>query len=516
MTTVDAGRRRPWAAFSSAARRWPALADAPASVLMSAVFVVVGTLIRIRQLGHTLFEFHAFRQTQTAFAVREYARHGIDLLQSPLPIFGPHASVPMEFPLFQGIAALLVPLGLSPATASRLESLVFFQVTAVLLAILLWRWFGPSTAAIATALFEFLPFGLFWGAASLIEFFATAFALGMVLGFDLWLTRRSTVALVLGSLCAIVAFLVKVTTAPLWGFVMLASLIALIAQRGWAPVWRRALGGILAGPALGLVAAVLWSRYADAVKEKNPLADAWTSSNLTTWNFGTIRQRVDPSVWTTILDRWAELIAGPACIGLIVATLAAVLMRDRAQRWRTLGFLVCGVAGPFVFVNLYWIHEYYAAAVYPALVAAVAIGATWLARALARRTWQRRSLQALSAALVLVLTLVTPLGTQRYWDLRNVNGVPDAAVAIDAHTARSDLIVMTGCGMDPTYLYFADRRGLSMTSPDQSAAVWRFADIRDYHYAYNCDTAHSPTQYLPAGYTVEPLGAEMYRIVPPR
>ena len=79
--------------------------------------VAVGTIIRIPQLGHSLAEAWSFRQTQTAFTVKEYVAHGIDLFSTPLPVFGPEAKVPMEFPLFQGVAALLAQLGLPVARA---------------------------------------------------------------------------------------------------------------------------------------------------------------------------------------------------------------------------------------------------------------------------------------------------------------------------------------------------------------------------------------------------------------
>jgi len=76
--------------------------------------LALGTIIRIPQLQHSLNGFHGFRQTQTAFLIRKYAADGIDLLSSPLPVFGRNSDVPLEFPLFQGLGALLVRMpGLS-------------------------------------------------------------------------------------------------------------------------------------------------------------------------------------------------------------------------------------------------------------------------------------------------------------------------------------------------------------------------------------------------------------------
>src|SRR6516164_8745732 len=56
-----------------------------------------------------LLEYHDFRQTQTALTAYWYVRDGIDLLRPPLPVFGAnHAAIPMEFPAYQALVALLV------------------------------------------------------------------------------------------------------------------------------------------------------------------------------------------------------------------------------------------------------------------------------------------------------------------------------------------------------------------------------------------------------------------------
>ena len=104
--------------------------------------IAVGTLIRIPQLWHGLNEMHAFRQTQTTYVALEYARHGINLLHTPLPIFGPNSDVPMEFPLVQAMAAVLIRLGVEPDSAMRIVGLAGFQAAGVLLCVLVLRWHG--------------------------------------------------------------------------------------------------------------------------------------------------------------------------------------------------------------------------------------------------------------------------------------------------------------------------------------------------------------------------------------
>lgn len=176
--------------------------------------IVAGTLIRIPQLWHGLNEQHSFRQTQTAYVALEFARHGINPLRTPLPVFGPHADVPMDFPLVQALAAVLIRLGATADWAVRTVGLVGFQAAAILLAVLVSRWHGRAAMLVVLALFEFSPFGLAWGAAALIEFPAVALALGMVVGLDSWFRTGSHVGLLTGVGSGWLAFLVKATTPP--------------------------------------------------------------------------------------------------------------------------------------------------------------------------------------------------------------------------------------------------------------------------------------------------------------
>jgi len=481
-----------------------------------AVLMTVGTAVRIPQLSNTLNEFHSFRQTQTAFAIRGFARDGIDLLNSPMPIFGRDSSVPMEFPLFQAIAALLVPLGLDAGEAARTVALFSFQVSAILLALVALRWHGRAVSLIAIGLFEFSPFGLFWGAASLIEFLAVALALGMVLGFMAWLDRRSIPGLVLGSISAVLAFLIKVTTAPTWVVMMLAAIVLASQSEGVRRIWRRALIGLAAGPGLGLVAALVWARHADSVKLANPLSAEWASSRIVGWNLGTLSQRADPAVWGVLVDRVSFLIVGPAMIGVVLALLALLFAHDSRTRWQIAAWLATGVSAPLVFLNLYWVHEYYLAAVYPALVALTAIGIVWVSRAVPAATWRRNVLAAGAALFVLMLCVGSGTGTERVkWSRAGVPEQDPAKVAsIASETRPDDLVVMAGCGMDPTLLYLADRQGLSFTSTAQVSEMWQIENIDDYRYLFRCDVSQPGDAYLPSGYRTEPVTGELYHILP--
>ncbi len=458
--------------------------------------IALGTLVRIPQLAHSLREMHAFRQTQTAYVALEYARHGIDLLHTPLPIFGPSGDVPMELPLVQAAGALFIDAGVRADTAMRLVGLIGFQVAAVLVTALMLRWHGRRAAIVAIVLFQFSPFALGWGAASLIEFPAVACALGMVVGLDAWFRSGSRVGLAAGVLSAWLAFLVKVTTAPPWCVLLLvAAGVAYAATRSW----RRIVGGLLAGPGIGLLLGAAWTRYADGIKEDNPLTAPMTSGALRDWNFGTLDQRLDPGSYVQILGRIGGEIAGPAGLGLLVAVLGIVFATRGTERIRRAGWLVTAAVAPLVFFNLYYVHNYYLIAVFPALVASVAIGVVAIAE---RVRFDTTAVAAVGTGIVLVGSAASPNG---WAEVRQWVSTPSSDPTTDALrslTAPDDLIVLVGCEYDPQTLYFADRRGL-MFPGTEAGDMWSREDIDDYGFLYSCSPEIDAASYLPEGRTLE-------------
>lgn len=477
--------------------------------------IALGTIIRIPQLGHSLAEAWSFRQTQTAFTVKEYVAHGIDLFSTPLPVFGPDSMVPMEFPLFQGVAALLANLGLSVDMAARLLALIGFQAVAVLLAVLLVRWFGRAVAVVAVGLLQFLPFGLFFGAASLIDFTSVAFALLMVVGIDRWWNGSSVWWLVASSAGAVLGFLVKITSIPSWGFLVLASAILVIVKLGWKASWKRLLVGLVVSPGLGFAVGVAWTLYADAVKRSQPLTEFVTSSNLRAWNFGSLSQRVDPENYWVILDRIAQQIAGPALIGLLIAVVAAIMMPTLQDRVRLTGLLAVAASGPLVFFNLYVVHNYYLIAIYPAIVAAMAVGFVWLYRRVPFGGWRRTALAVLAAVVLFASTAMSELGRGDIAQLAYGGARPAVSSLLLDQTQPGDLIVMVGCDWDPSFLYYADREGVMFRATD-SQGFWDSHELADYPYLFNCNPEVDPGDYLPEGTELERTeSAGFYRIIAP-
>lgn len=498
--STDANREKAskWARDVIASSATSRLAEAVAlvAVLAALVAYVAPTL------SAPLLEKHAFRQTQTAWTARVFHEDGIDLLHPKLPILGAPFEVPFEFPLYQAVAALAMDVGVPEDEALRATSLAFFALTAVLLWGLVRYVAGPVSGIAAAAAFTFTPMSLVWSRTSMIEYTATAGAVGFAFALVVWRDTRRPLFLALGMAAGLAGMLVKPTTAVFW----ILPALAYRPRRQGGPSRRWRLDPwLVVAVAVPLLAAVLWTRHADAIKAASPVTEPLTGWNLRRWNFGWTRQRLDPDVWWVILKR-----VGPNLIGLFGLLLvpAAVAAWRSPQRSFWLAVAGAAVLPVLVFMNLYFVHDYYLVGVSPAIAALVGLGAGWV--------WsvgRRRSLVVALPLVALFLVWGTLELGRGYW-LRIHGGDDDPQVMplaseIRAHTRASDLVAIVGLDWSPAVLYYAHRRGQMVTAWSQDVAF----DLihRDgYRYLLMVDPAHDDLAFMERWRWVGALGRHLY------
>lgn len=298
---------------------WSRVRSSPAAERVAEIGAVVAVLAALvvyvaPTLHAPLLEGHAFRQTQTAWTAREFREEGIDFLHPKLPVFGAPFEAPFEFPLFQALATLPMDLGVAEDTALRLTCLVCFVLTALLLWGLVRHVAGPASGVGAVVAFSFTPFALVWSRTSMIEYLATAGAVGFAYAVILWRDRRHHLFLVAALAAGLVGMLVKPTTAVFW--ILPALAYRPRTRSGGSAPRRRVDPWIVVVVILPLLAGALWTRHADAIKAASPVTEWLTGWNLRRWNFGWTRQRLDPEAWRVILQR-----AVPNLLGLYVLLL---------------------------------------------------------------------------------------------------------------------------------------------------------------------------------------------------
>ena len=122
--------------------------------------------------------------------------------------------------------------------AMRLTGLLCFLLTGGLIYGLVRYVADPVSGVAALVAFLATPFALLWGRSSMIEYLATAGAVGFAWATIAWRQNRRPAVAGLALAAGLVGMLVKPTTAVFW-------IIPALAYRPWAPgratgdeVWR--------------------------------------------------------------------------------------------------------------------------------------------------------------------------------------------------------------------------------------------------------------------------------------
>jgi hypothetical protein len=304
------------------------------------------------------------------------------------------------------------------------------------------------------ALYQVTPFAAQWASASLTEFAATAFILGAIVAVDSYSRNKSWPLLLVATGLLTLGFTVKVTTAVAWALVYLVAAIGVTSRR--MPPWRALVAGV-APLVIAFGVGLAWTRYADSVKEQNPIGTYLTSDALSQWNLGTFGQRMTYEQWDRILERLPSL---GASLWIFIALLGFALWRTKVDL-RLVAFASVPLVAILTFFNLYVVHSYYLSAIYPAYTAVLGVGVAVISRLVSQRSVSI----FIAAALSLLLVLLAWFSTEgRYLaSLIRVEGkFPEISRVIAESTPADAGVIVVGCDWDPTPLFYAERRGMTI------------------------------------------------------
>ncbi len=315
---------------------------------------------------------YGFRQTQTAITTYYIIKEGFKL-NYITPILGAPWSIPFEFPLFQWMVAIIVVAFKTPIDQTgRFLSLVFFYLSLVpLYAILKVYLKKAGYVFIILSLVLLNPIYLFWSRTFMIEslalFLAILFCWLVIKLFQTNKTKFFILVSIVGSLAA----LVKITTFIVLCMPMAFLFIYFFFREGdkilfsWKKLKKYLLYGIFIF-IIPIMVAFIWTHFADAQKSINPLAEFLTSKALTGWNFGTLAQRIDLLTWKNIFKNslipvktFGSVNLGNFLIPGFFLFLILFFYFAKYCRKEILLALIFFLSGPLIFMNLYFVHEYY-------------------------------------------------------------------------------------------------------------------------------------------------------------
>ncbi len=350
---------------------------------LAAFAVVCVAALTITLADQPPLDLYSFRQAQTALSSYWMQREGYYLAYQT-PVAGYPWAIPFEFPLYQAIVAFISnSFGMSIDTVSRLVSFGFLLISVPVVWLINRRLALPPLVFFCfVALLFTTPVYVYWGRAILIETTALFFVLLAIKFFlDYLLGGRTLGRFLLFSVFMTLCMLQKVTT----GLPVLVILVTLLCIEEAKQIWSS--GRIIISRwivfsllLLPLGASYVWTHYADAVKLKNPLGQSLTSSALSTWNWGSMDQRLSSDLWFNLIVMrvLTENLGGLLGAGIIAVSLwLDVPHRIKAVIWIAVAM---GLLPMLMFSNLHIIHSYYQTANLIFLVYAVAIALGAVAR----------------------------------------------------------------------------------------------------------------------------------------
>jgi len=405
--------------------------------------------------SNSLMQLHDGRQVQTALTAQCLQTEPWRLAY-PLPVFGPPWSVPYEFPLYQTAVAWFANLTGWPIEQSgRAVALAFLYLALPACAKLLEVCGVPrSRRWLLPALLLFSPIYLYYSRSLMIESAAFCAACWFLLAFTRALRRPGWGWGAAAALLGAVTGLAKATTLAV--FLTAALLDTLwqlgtrFRQSGGTKAMRAAAARALLATVPALAVTLAWIRYSDAVKASNPLGEALTSGHLKAFNYGTLAQRLDPAFWAKVGENILNGLLNPVNAALVV--LFGVLLVGGRRR-TVLGLIACFIAGPLLFANLYFVHDYYYYACGAFVLAALVVAWSQLLDCEEYPLWARRATVALSLGLQIASFAGSYLPFQR----KELKPEPELGRILAENTQPDAVILVFGQGWNPGLAYYSRR-----------------------------------------------------------
>ena len=336
---------------------------------LHSIILVISILIHLTfslgAVNNSLYGWHEYRKTQTALTVKYFAKEGISL-DYKTPIVGSPWKVPMEFPTYQAIVYWVHSIFNGNLEAEgRIVSLIFFYLSLFIIYRFLARLniTSKNNIKLIIASIVLSNYYLYWGGVFLIE--ATALFFSIWYAYLLYINliekeRTKITGWVFILLIGLLGMLTKVTAfIPIAFTILVAIGLHILSKNSFAITFKKMLI-----PCITFLICVIvqywWVSYADGIKAENPIAAEWVSSAIRSWNFGTLEQRLTPSLWAHYFNGLGHYILPLYALVFLIAVYNSFRNRNILR----FNMVVLGIffSAPLLFFNLYKVHTYYSIA----------------------------------------------------------------------------------------------------------------------------------------------------------
>lgn len=439
------------------------------SLLSFIIFLIPFSMLLI-SWDSLIIDHHGYRQTQTALSTY-WIPESKDWLNFITPVFGEPWSIPLEYPIYQILVSNISNyFGLSLEHSARIVTIVSFYAAVLPISYVID---GKIKDNLSFYAFYFSsPILLFFSHTFLIESFAFFLSISVFSSF-IFFTRKNSLSsallfIFIGTICG----LQKITglMAALIGC-GIYSIYFLTTKKRNNFIRNTSIYAIVFLSTI--ILPILWVIYSDNYKSESYIANFLTSESLSSWNYGTLSQRLD-------LYNLAKVFAFRM---VILGGLTALILRMFLYNFKSLkdniipiACIVTGLFGPIVFFNLYYVHDYY-------MVASLAFVGLGIHQLSDNNNLRFKIPQGeIKIALVILLINIFVFSS---WYLPKINQIPDShkdmyktALALKEKVAKEDVILTLGVDWDSTIPYYSERYALMIPSWEQND----FAPMHDGQY----------------------------------
>lgn len=308
-----------------------------------------------------------FREAQTAISADWLLREPSGgMLAYQTPVLGVPWRVPLEFPLFQQIAAGVAGIGVPIVQSGRLVSLICWLGCLAVLAKLLPLWGLPRPwLPAALALTAVAPLHSAYSTAYLIESMALLAALIHLWSFWRCAGGAGPIWWFVALLSGVAVALIKITTwvAPAAATGMLTLKLLLDVRRSPRPL-RTLLqcAGLAAMGLTSLVSGLLWSKWAASVRDLNPMARfIFSKDEQLSWIFGSLHDHLSLKLNAVLAVKHLLLVFGPMGIVVPLILIRALFWPGAGRRLRASVIVPLGtyLVHALLLFPLHLRHDYY-------------------------------------------------------------------------------------------------------------------------------------------------------------
>ena len=448
-----------------------------AAAVLAALAILCSLWALTREWDKPLLDLHSFRQTQTAISTYYMVGTPSVFIDYITPVLGKPWRIPMEVPFYQWIVARWHELtGMGLDQSGKLFSIVFLFAC-------IWPVWKLQAALeipvnahwLTMAIFLSVPLHLYWGRAFLIETMGLFLSLSMAACIFAGYQKKNWRWLLVGLAFGVFAALCKITT---WALACGVTGLLVLFSNG-IPKRKDFLWVAAASFAavLPIIPGKLWLAHGDKVKNANPFARTAlisSSEKQADWNFGTWEQKTNPDVWIHICRHITDQlfvsvpILGHWILPLILVAGAAASPRRIPL---ILIFLAGFAAGPLIFTNLYFEHNYYWVANGVWLLLALGVALACIAECDPKSRWPAPVTVSLGAS---VCIAGFTAWHQIFFPI--IQKLPTRETFAEAWAKPIQKIVPAGRTLlilsqnwNPNAHYFAQRKGVSFPTGDNFA-----------------------------------------------